>query len=177
MKNQMIELKILKNSEEEIAEVQRVLEEAPTYSLNISGKPPSPEDAKEVFSSIAPGIDYKDKFVFGIYIDNNLVGCIDLCRGYPDELTVIIGLFLLSEKYQRKGFGRHAHEKLEDIIKEWKSFEKIRLGVLVSNQEVLPFWKKMGYKEINRKPYKHGDIETEIITLDKHLRGKNELAN
>jgi RimJ/RimL family protein N-acetyltransferase len=165
----MIKLNILKNSEEEIAEVQRVLEEAPSYSLNISGKLPSPKDAKEMFSSIAPGIDYKDKFVFGIYLDNNLIGCIDLCRGYPDESNVTLGLLLLSEKYQRKGFGRQAHNKLEEIIKGWKIFEKIRIGVLITNQEVLPFWKKMGYIEKDRKPYKHGDIETEVIVLDKTI--------
>ncbi len=169
MENEKLELKILKNSEEYIAEVQRILEEAPTYCINVSGKPASPEDAKEIFSSIAPGKEYDDKFVFGIYLNNHLIGCIDLCRGYPDEATVIIGLLLLSEKYQRKGFGTQAHKKLEEIIKGWKNFEKIRIGVLIPNQEVLPFWKKIGYKEKAISPYKHGNIETEVITLDKMI--------
>jgi RimJ/RimL family protein N-acetyltransferase len=163
----MIELKILKGSEEDIAGVQRVLEEAPTYCINVSGKPASPEDGREVFSSIAPGKEYKDKFVFGIYLENNLIGCIDLCRGYPDETTITLGLLLLSEKYQRKGFGTQAHKKLEAIIKEWGNSEKIRIGVLITNQEILPFWNKMGYTEKVRSPYKHGDIETELITLEK----------
>jgi len=167
MENGKLELKILKGNEENIAEVQRILEEAPTYCINVSGKPASPEDAKEIFSSIAPGKEYDDKFVFGIYLNNHLIGCIELCRGYPNETTIMLGLLLLSEKYQRKGFGTQAYKKLEEIVKEWKNFEKIRIGVLVSNQEVLPFWKKMGYKEKAISPYKHGDIETEVITLEK----------
>jgi RimJ/RimL family protein N-acetyltransferase len=163
----MIELKILKGSEEDIAGVQRVLEEAPTYSLNISGKLPSPEDAKGMFSDIPNGRSFDDKFIFGIYLDNEMIGCIALLRGYPDETTVMLGLLLLSEKYQRKEFGTQAHKKLEEIVKGWENFEKIRIGVLITNQEILPFWKKMGYIEKDRNPYKHGDIETEVITLEK----------
>ena len=169
MKRERIQLKILKGSKGDIAEIQRVLEEAPTYCINVSGKPASPEDAKELFSSIAPGKEYKDKFVFGIYQNDGMIGCIDLCRGYPDETTVIIGLFLLSEKHQRKGLGTETHKRLEKRIKSWGNFKKIRIGVLVSNKEVLPFWKKLGYTEVKRSPYKHGDIETEVITLDKSI--------
>jgi len=165
----MIKLNILKNSEEEIAEVQRVLEEAPIYSLNISGNLPSPEDAREMFSEIPNGRSFDDKFIFGIYLDKEMIGCIALLRKYPDEPTIMLGLLLLSEKYQRKGLGTQAHNKLEEIIKGWKNFEKIRIGVLITNQEVLPFWKKMGYIEKDRKPYKHGDIETEVIVLDKTI--------
>lgn len=165
----MIELKILKDCEKNITEVQRVLEEAPTYSLNISGSLPSPGEAKEMFSEIPNGRSFDDKFIFGIYLDNKMIGCMALLRGYPNETTVMLGLLLLSEKYQRKGFGTQAHKKLEEIIKGWGNFEKIRIGVLITNQEILPFWKKMGYTETVRKPYKHGDIETEVITLDKMI--------
>ncbi len=169
MGDERLELKILKGSEEDIAQVQRVLEEAPNYCINVSGKPASPEDGKELFTSIAPGKDYKDKFVFGIYLNDDMIGCIALLRGFPDKSTVMLGLLLLSEKHQRKGSGMQVHNKLEEIIKDWGNFEKIRIGVLVSNQEVLPFWDKMGYTEVSRKPYKHGDIETELITLEKSI--------
>jgi RimJ/RimL family protein N-acetyltransferase len=169
MENEKLELKILKDSEENITAVQRVFEETPTYCVRVTGHTATREDAEEIFSSIAPGKEYKDKFVFGIYLDNHLIGCIDLCRGYPDELTVMLGLLLLSEKYQRKGFGTQAHKKLEEIIKGWGNFDKIRIGVLITNQEILPFWKKIGYTEKAISPYKHGDIETEVITLNKPI--------
>ena len=169
MKNEKLELKILEGREGEVAEVQRVLEESPNYCLNTPGGFSSPEDGKELFAAIAPGKEFQDKFVFGIYLNNYMIGCIDLCRAFPNASTVMLGLLLLSEKYQRKGLGRQAHNKLEEIIKTWGNFEKIRIGVLVSNKEVLPFWKKMGYTEKNRKPYKHGDIDTEIITLEKPI--------
>ncbi len=165
----MLEIKILGGSEEDISEVQRVLEESPTYSLNISGSLPSPEDGREVFSTIAPGKEYEDKFVFGIFLNDSMIGCIDLCRGYPDESIVMLGLLVLSEKYQRKGLGTGVYNKLEEIIKDWGNFDKIRIGVLVSNDDVLPFWEKMGYTEVSRSPYKHGSIDTVVITLEKPI--------
>jgi GNAT superfamily N-acetyltransferase len=167
MIDERLELKILEGREGEVDDVQRVIEGAPNYSINISGHTASPEDGKELFDAIAPGKEFQDKFVFGIYLNDYMIGCIDLCRAFPNESTVTLGLFLLSEKNQRKGLGTEAYKKLEEVIKGWGDFEKIRLGVLVSNIEVLPFWHKMGYKEKERKPYKHGDIETELITLEK----------
>ena len=169
MGDERLELKILKGSEKDIAEVQRVLEEAPTYSLNISGKLASPEDGKELFAEIPPGRSFDDKFIFGIYLDNEMIGCIALLRGFPDESTIMLGLLLLSEKYQRKGLGTKVHNKLEEVIRTWKNFEKIRIGVLITNVEILSFWAKIGYKEKCRSPYKHGDIETEVITLEKSI--------
>lgn len=169
MENEKIELNILEGRKGEVAEVQRILAGSPNYFNNTSGSLPSSEDGKELFSAIAPGKEFQDKFVFGIYLNNYMIGCIDLCRRFPNESTVMLGLLLLSEKYQRKGLGTLAHNKLEEIIKTWENIEKIRIGVLVSNVKVLPFWKKMGYKEKSRNPYKHGDIDTEIITLEKPL--------
>ena len=169
MKKEKIELKILEGIEGEIAEIERVLEEAPTYCINVSSNLSSPEDRKELFSAIAPGKEFQDKFVFGIYLNDYMIGCIDLCRGFPDESTVTLGLLLLSENHQRKGLGTKVYNKLEEIIKTWKNINKIRIGVLVSNKEVLPFWKNLGYTEVIRKPYKHGDIETEVITLEKPI--------
>ncbi|MBN1695362.1 GNAT family N-acetyltransferase [candidate division WOR-3 bacterium] len=169
MKKEKLELKILEGREGEISEVQRVLEESPNYFINVSGDFPSSEDGKELFSAIAPGKEFQDKFVFGIYLNNYMIGCIDLCRGFPNASTVTLGLLLLSENHQRKGLGARAYKKLEETVKGWKNIKKIRIGVLVSNIEVLPFWKKMGYSEKGRKPYKHGDTETEVITLDKSI--------
>jgi GNAT superfamily N-acetyltransferase len=169
MKEEKLELKILEGREGEVAEVQRVLEEAPNYCINISGGFPSSEEGEELFSAIAPGKEFQDKFVFGVYLDNYMIGCIDLCRGFPNESTVTLGLLLLSENHQRKGLGTKVYNKVEEIIKTWKNINKIRIGVLVTNIEVLPFWNKMGYTEVGRKPYKHGSIDTEVITLEKPI--------
>ncbi len=169
MQNEKLEIKILEGREGEIAEVQRVLEEAPTYCINVSSNLSSPEDRKELFAAITPGKEFQDNFVFGIYLNNHMIGCIDLCRGFPNASTVTLGLLLLSENHQRKGLGTKVYNKLEKTIKTWKSIKKIIIGVLVSNEEVLPFWKKLGYKEVRRKPYKYGSIDTEVITLEKSI--------
>lgn len=69
-KSDTFEIKVLKGEKEEIAEVQRVLEEAPDYFKRITGYLPSSEDAEGVFTALAPGKTYEDKFVFGVYLND-----------------------------------------------------------------------------------------------------------
>jgi len=77
---------------------------------------------------------------------------------------------LLSEKYQGKGFGARAYRKVEEIIRTWENCTKIQIGVVKTNDIVLPFWKKMGYIEmVERKLYKNENISSELIILEKSL--------
>lgn len=172
--SEVLEITVLKGEKEEISEVQRVLEEAPDYFRRISGNLPTLEDAKEVFTALAPGKTYEDKFVFGVYLDNNMIGFADIVLGYPDESTAMIGLLLLSEKHQKKGLGARAYRKLEKIIHECKKRSKIQIGVLVSNNIVLPFWEKMGFTETDRKPFDNENIKTELIVLEKSFKNQKK---
>lgn len=164
-----MQLKILdKSNLNDIKNVQIVLEAAPKYSLNVSGHHQSANAASEVFAALPNGFDYKNKFVFGIEVDADIVGCIDVLRGFPNTQTAMLGLLLLSEKYQGKGFGKTAYQALESMIKEWDEIKTIRISVVVSNSEVLPFWEKLGFRESGvRRPYKNGSITSETISLEK----------
>ena len=88
----------------------KIFETAPTYHQNISGQTVNPCEAQKNFSALPAGIGPEDKFFFGIYLGNRLIGCVDLIRGYPDRKTAMLGLLLLSEEFQSKGFGAIAYE-------------------------------------------------------------------
>lgn len=163
--------KILSAGPEEIRELQRVLEEAPTYSLRISGAPPTSTEAEELFSALPPGKTYRNKFVLGFYLDGVMVGCADVIRSFPSEDKAMIGLLLLSESHQAKGLGSKAYAEVEKLCLSWPEIEIARIGVVQTNAAVLPFWLKVGFTDTGaRRPFEQGRVQSETIVLEKKIR-------
>ena len=155
---------VLLSKEKDLKELQVVLEGAPKYSLNISGKIQTPTASEEVFSAIPEGFDLTKKFVIGIKLNSELVGCIDVLRGFPSEETLMLGLLLLKEKIQGQGIGKISFNQLLSYVGNWTEIKKIRISVVKSNGDVLNFWQKLGIVENGiRKPYENGNIKSEAI--------------
>jgi hypothetical protein len=78
-----VKLHLLKGEPKEMAELQRVLEGAPNYAERVTGLPPGAAEAQSTFTIVPEGIGYSDKFVWGVMVDDGMVGCIDVIRGWP----------------------------------------------------------------------------------------------
>jgi RimJ/RimL family protein N-acetyltransferase len=151
------------------AAVQRVLAAAPGYFHRISGGPPGPAEAGELFAELPAGKSFDDKFVYGIEADGRLVGCLDLLRGYPVPGTAFLGLLLLSEAHQRRGIGCAAYALAESIVRSW-SCDTVRLGVVATNGPALCFWRACGFRATGeRRPHRLGTVVSEILLFDKVL--------
>jgi hypothetical protein len=60
---------------------------------------------------------------------------------------------------------------IEAQIHQWRWIRTIRLAVVATNAQVLPFWYRMGFTETGEvRPYRHGKLRSESIILDKPLR-------
>ena len=165
-----IGLRKLSGEPTEIANLQWVLENAPTYAELITGAPPGFADAHSTFTVLPDGKTYDDKYVFGIYMGPRMVGCVDLIKGYPEPNTALLGLLLVAEPFQGQGIGSAAYRAIEDVIRAWGTCTKIRLGVVGTYAGVLPFWKRHGFTQTGEtKPYCYGPIVSEIIILTKSL--------
>ena len=157
----------------EMLALQKVFEWAPEYSSRILGHPPGPAEAQSCFTKLPPDKGYEDKFCYGIYDGAEMVGFVDLIRGYPDNKTATLGLLLLVERVQGHGHGRSLYQKIEDLVRDWAGFEKIRLSVVATNSQVIPFWKKMGFKENGeRKPYLYDKVHSEHIVFEKPIQSR-----
>jgi uncharacterized protein len=166
----IVELRLLRGEPAEMADLQRVLEGAPQYAELVTGAPPGPADAQSTYSGLPEGKSYDDKFVFGIYCGADMVGCADLIRGYPDPHTAWLGLLLVAEAFQHRGFGSAAYGELETFIRRWDRCKRIRLSVIRANAQALPFWRKLGFAPTGEtKPYRYGAVVSEHILLEKHL--------
>lgn len=162
-----VTLKLLRGETSEMEELQRVLESVPTYTHLVTGVPAGPADAQSVYSILPPNKSYEDKFVFGIHLDGQMIGCIDVIRGYPVPSTAHIGLLVIAQALHRRGLGRTAMLLLAQQIQAWRSCNRLRLGVVRTNAQVLPFWEGLGFRRTGEtKPYTYGAITSEVIILE-----------
>jgi RimJ/RimL family protein N-acetyltransferase len=163
-------LKPLQGTEAEIAEMQRVLEGAPTYFELTTGHPPGAAEGQSLFTSLPPGFDYRDKFVWAIRHDDRSVGCIEVIKGWPEPGTVIIGLFLLQESSAGLGIGGEAYRLLEAELRGWSGITTIRAAVVATNRQVLGFWERMGFTQTGEiKPFRYEQFVSDAIILTKPM--------
>src|SRR5207245_10999469 len=137
-----------------------------------SRKPPYTRIASPACRRDTPTPRAADKFVFAIDRESEMVGCADLIRGYPDPATAMLGLLLVSERYRREGIGSRAYALLERYILDWRACRRVRIGVVRSNAEVIPFWTRLGFEPTGEvKPYRYGPVASEIVVFQKSLPG------
>jgi len=147
--------------------VQRVLEAARAYGLAVQGSPFPPENAAALFASLPPGVDRSAKSVFGVFLDDEMIGCVDVVRGYPSATCSMIGLLLIAEEHQGRGFGSSSLRLLEDIAHGW-SCDTLRIGVVASNDTALGFWRAAGFLETGEtRPWTEGSVTSEVIMMEK----------
>jgi GNAT superfamily N-acetyltransferase len=168
--NPGISLRLLDGDPAVMSELQRVLEDAPAYAELVTGAPPGQADAQSTFSVLPPDKSYDDKFVFGVYRDARMIGCIDLIRGFPQPQTAHLGLLLIAESQQRRGHGTAAYHAVEDTIRRWGTCTEVRIGVVRTNAGVLPFWSRLGFVPTGEvKPYRYANVVSETVILVKPL--------
>lgn len=170
MEPRHVTLRELNGERAEMADLQRVIEAAPRYAQLVTGVPPGQADAQSTYSILPEGKSYDDKFVFGIYLDDRMIGCVDLIRGYPNTSTAYLGLLLIAEPFQRRRFGGAAYEQVEAAILGWHSCNRVLLAVVRTNGQVIPFWQKLGFSPTGEtKPYRYGSVVSEHVFLAKAL--------
>ena len=163
-----------RQSSNDIERLQAVLEGAPGYSLAVEGKLPSPNAAIEVLDALPPGKSHSDKFVYEISRDVEAVGCMEMVRGYPEVDIAFIGLLLLRESSQGRGFGAQVLRLAEAIGMGWQC-RALRIAVIDTNPGAFEFWKREGFIELLRKPAM--DFAGQAIVMERALPGAKSIQD
>lgn len=146
-----LEYHILKSANDtDVANLQMLLESAQSYSWLVQGAPTCNTAALDLLLELPPDKTEADKFVFGIFSDGMLIGCVDVVRGFPFIEAAYIGLLLFSEPKQGRGYGKLAFEDIRLLVVSWHC-HTIRLCAISTNQNAIAFWKRRGFVEIYRK--------------------------
>lgn len=165
-----IKAKLFTGEPVEMAELQWVLENATDYFQRSTGTGPTESEAISLLEAIPPGLSEEDKYVFGFYIGNRLIGCADVVRAWPEEDIAYVGLILLVDECRGRGFGRKIFQLIESEVRSWSEVRKMRLAVLKTNDITEPFFKKMGFRPTGEvRPYMYENLITENVFFEKYL--------
>jgi RimJ/RimL family protein N-acetyltransferase len=155
-------------SEADKRALQNVYADAPLYCMRVVGHIPTLDEMRPV--QLPPGKTPEDDYFFGVYLRDQMIGCADLLRGYPDEKTAYLGLVLISERYQNRRLGVRACMELEKVALSWPEISIIRGSVVQTNEVVLKFWERLGAVDTGvRRPYSAGEIQSQAIVFEKKL--------
>jgi len=162
-------LRLLTGQPSEMAALQCVLEAAPGYFQAVTGMPPGGAEAQSTFTALPPDKTYEDKFVWGLYSSDAMIGCADVIRGYPVREKAVTGLLLLAEAWQRQGLGRAFGALIEQRIAAWPEITTLRVGVVKTNTGALAFWRKLGYAETGEVK-STSEFVADVVVFEKPLR-------
>ena len=95
--------------------------------------------------ALPPNKEYKDKYYFGLYKNNDMIAIIDLIDGFPNKETAFLGFFMINKNYQLKGIGSSIIGDLASYLK-CMGINYIRLGYVKTNNQSKAFWYKNDFK-------------------------------
>lgn len=160
------------------AELQSLLESDPGYTERVTGYPPGPSDALSLTVMRPEGVEADQKFVLGAWRPgpggrDELVGVVDLIRGYPEPSYAYVGLLLVRWELQGTGIGRQIWQQVEQLVASWDTVRRFRLAVVETNAGIaLGFWQALGFAETGeRKPYRYDHLESTAIMMEKPVCG------
>lgn len=167
----LISFERMTGSKDELKALQEVLASVPSFSVKTTGEEPTAKMAKEIYDRQLPeGVPAENRFLFGVYFNHKMIGCLDMIKSYPDDKTVTLSLLLISDDVQGAGLGSEAFKEAETMVKEWKDFTRLRCEMVRTLDQVMPFWRKMGFRKTNESiPYEVGSVKSRCVVLEKNL--------
>jgi GNAT superfamily N-acetyltransferase len=157
-------LKALAGEREEMNALQKILESAEDYYNALTGYPPGQAESTTFFMGLPDGVDYHQKYVFGIYKNQVMVGCIELLRGYPDPKCVALGSLVIDKKYQKKRLGRLAFRTLLETIQDWADIKELQTDMPLTLSAVFGVFEKLGFRPTGKTTlYEYSYLTSESV--------------
>jgi RimJ/RimL family protein N-acetyltransferase len=167
----LISFKRLTGKPEEMEALNELLKIVPDYTRRCRGEEQGPLSPAELLGFMPKGVEVDNKILYGIYFNHRMVGCVDLIKAYPDARTVLVNLLLIAEDVQGAGLGSESFKEIEKEIRTMEGIERIRIGILRSNDFVQNFWRKMGFRKTgDSQAFESGSLKTKMFFMEKGLK-------
>lgn len=114
------------------------------YYLTTDGRPASKDDCIDTIEYCPNGFPKEKCYCIGFSINGKPAAILSLLEDYPDYGTLYIGLFLMNEKFKRKGIASNIiHTLLDEALRT--GYKSVKLSVQDNNISGFSFWKKLGF--------------------------------
>lgn len=123
----------------------------PRYRFETQHRPPCARDATDLLCELPMGATPQQKYVWGLWVDGCLMGCLEVLRGWPHAHHLYIGQLLIAEAYQRRGYGLRTLQMLAERSRGWAKIHRWRLAVVESQLAARAFWKSAGFAETGQR--------------------------
>lgn len=144
--------------------LQNLYDRCSEFVSLVQGHPPTGREGVDLMQAVPEGPPTDNKFVFGIYRDEEMVGAIDVLRDYPTPAVWYLGLLLVAPDERGRGLGALILEALRQWIAA-EAGDAIRLVVQSQNLGALRFWTREGFVEIDPPPSSRPAHEVHHMTL------------
>lgn len=117
------------------------------YYLITEGRQATKNDCIETINYCPNNFSKNKVFNIGVSYKGEPVAFLSVLEGYPEDVVLWIGLFLIDEKYKRRAIGTKIINALITAM-EQSSISRLRLSVQDNNIAGVKFWGKIGFKTI-----------------------------
>lgn len=124
------------------AALQALYQASAEHFVRAWGVPPPSQQA---LSDLADGRENDARALLGIFLQDVLIGVIDLLFGDDEPPDVRLGLVLLTPEFRRQGLGSWALRILEAWLARDTPVERITLFVSAQNHPAQAFFSATGY--------------------------------
>ena len=132
-------------TEEDLPAMLRVAQSNPLFYQYMQPDP-TLENLAESMRALPPRRTMPDKYFFGWFDGERIVGIMDLITRHPRQEMAFIGWFILDAAYQGRGLGRQLTGRVFTMLAQ-QGFTEVRLGRIKGNPQSEAFWHACGFEE------------------------------
>ncbi|MGX6969886.1 GNAT family N-acetyltransferase [Vagococcus bubulae] len=136
------------NNEADLVIFKEFLLRTKEYFTDYLVAEPTDEQVKEFFTSLPSNTTPSQKYMYGIFDRDRLMGFIDWLEDYPQKETGTLGYFVLEDEYRRTKLAQELYSALEKTVSDTGT-KNIRLTFIENDKRAARFWEKQGYKAIS----------------------------
>jgi GNAT superfamily N-acetyltransferase len=108
------------------------------------------------------------KLTLGVFGENQMIGVIDMLRGYPTPDVWYIGLLMLAPEARGRGLGSAALAAIRDWAR-CNGATSLRIAVQSQNAAALHFWRGHGFKQLRSVQQQNGALSNTVLVMEAGL--------
>jgi GNAT superfamily N-acetyltransferase len=151
-----------------LAEVAAIMRDCEDYYVRVQGHPADDAEAAGFFRFEVPGIPPEDCHAYVVRSGGAAVGLASLLLGWKRPGQSMVGLLEIGPRHRGQGLGRATYEALEAIARASPHGDSMRIGIVATNTEAFPFWRRLGFRE-NGEVKRLDEYLGDIVILEKDL--------